>query len=452
MSAVITKTSAAGLPAESDLTRLLEQVLDEARRQGATQAEASVSLGIGLSVSVRRGEVDTLEHERDRGLSVAVYFGHRQGTASSADFSTPSVRATVAAACSIARYTSEDPAQGLADPEMLATEIPDLDLYHPWGLDADAAIERALACEAAALAEDSRVSMVDSANVSSHESLRVYGNSHGFIGVVKASRHGGSCIVIARDDKGMQRDYWYTVATSPDALEDAESVGRQAASQAVRRLGSRRLNTRRAPVLYVPTMARGLIGHLVGAVSGSALYRRSSFLLDHLGKQIFPDHVTLTEHPHRPRALGSAPFDSEGVATRDRNLVERGVLQGYVLDSYSARKLGMTTTGNAGGVHNLEISPGRLGFDDLLREMGTGLVVTELMGQGGNLVTGDYSRGAAGFWVENGEPAYPVEEITVAGNLRDMYRNLVAAGSDLDHRGNIITGSLLVEGMTVAGE
>lgn len=452
MTTVAITSTAHTLPADAELNGLVEQVLDEAKSKGATSAEASVSVGVGLSVSVRQGEVDTLEHQRDRFLGVTVYFGQRQGSASSADFSADSLRATVAAACSIARYTSEDPAQGLADPSLLATRFPDLELFHPWELNADQAIELAKASEAAALATDARIINTDGANVSTHAGLRAYGNSNGFLGTTRRTRHGTSCMVIARDEQGMHRDYWYTVNRAPGKLESAESVGRQAAQRTVRRLGSRRLGTRRTPVLYAPTVAQGLLGHLVGAIHGGSLYRRASFMLDHLGKQVFPEHVTLTEHPYLKGAMGSSAFDNEGVQTRERVLVDRGVLQGYVLDSYSARKLGMQTTGNAGGVSNLTMTPGALDFEGLLREMGTGLVVTELMGQGVNLVTGDYSRGASGFWVENGEIAYPVQEITVAGNLRDMYMGLMAAGTDLDRRGNLVTGSLLIDGMTVAGE
>ena len=446
-----TVTASAALASEADLERIVEQVLAEASKQGATGAEASVSVGTGLSVHVRRGEVETLEHERDRAIAVAVYFGHRQGTASSSDFSADSVRDTVAAACSIARYTSDDPAQGLADPERMATELPDLDLDHPWGLSADDAIELALTCEAAALDADPRISNSEGAGVSTGRSLRVYGNSHGFLGSVTGTRHGLNCVVVAGEGVGMQRDYWYTVAREPGALEEAAAVGRRAAERAVRRLGSTQAETGRMPVLYVPETARGLIAHFLGAVQGSALYRNSSFLLNHLGEQIFPEHVTMAEYPHLPRALGSAAFDGEGVATADRTLVEAGVLRGYVLDSYSARKLGMATTGNAGGVHNLTVQPGSLDFDGLLREMGDGLVVTELMGQGANTVTGDYSRGAAGFLVRNGQLDQPVEEITVAGNLKDMFRTLRAVGSDTDTRGAIRTGSILLDDVMVAG-
>lgn len=450
MSQVISKR--AGLPAQAELESVVRLALDEAHRQGASAAEAGISQSIGLSVNVRKGEVDTLEHQRDRGLGITVYFGTRKGSASSADFRPEAVRSTVAAACAIARFTSEDPCQGLADPELLAREVPDLDLYHPWNIDAEAAIELARECEAAGFAADARIDNSDGADVSTQTALRVYGNSHGFLGSYRASRHSLSCMLVARQGEHMQRDFWYTTARAADALESARSVGEQAARRTLRRLGARRVPTARVPVLYVPQMARGIIGHFISAISGGSLYRKSSFLLDSLGTQVFPDFVRIEEQPHRPRGLGSAPFDAEGVATRERVLVEAGELRGYVLSSYSARKLGMQSTGNAGGVHNLTVCPGELDFDGLLAEMGRGLVVTELMGQGVNGVTGDYSRGASGFWVENGEIAYPVEEITVAGNLKDMLRQIRRVGSDLDERGNIITGSLLIDGMTVAGE
>lgn len=452
MNEIIASVGSTPLEDEQRLIGIGQQVLDEARRQGATAAEASISVGTGLSVSVRRGEVDTLEHERDRSLAVVVYMGQRSGAASSADFSPASLRATVDAACSIARYTSDDPARGLADPDLLATEFPDLDLYHPWALSVDQAIDRALAAESAAREADARISDCDSATVSSGEGLRVYLNSHGFVGSRRGTRHGLSCIAIARDEAGMQRDYWFSVARSADELETPAAVGRRAGERAASRLGSRRLGTRRVPVLYTPMMARGVIGQFLGAISGGNLYRKSSFLLDRLGERVFPEHVQMQERPHRPRGLASAAFDDEGVATRDCTVVEDGRLQTYLLDSYAGRRLGRQTTGHAGGVHNLEVRSGGEDFEQLLKTMGQGLVVTELMGQGGNLVTGDYSRGAAGFWVENGEIAYPVEEITVAGNLGEMFAGLQAVGADRDRRGSIITGSLLFENMTVAGE
>ncbi len=442
----------AGLPPQAELEALVALALEEAKRLGASSAEAGASVDVGLSVNVRKGEVDTLQHQRDRSLGVTVYFGQRKGSASSSDFRRESVLETVRAACSIARHTSEDPAQGLADAELMAKDVPDLDLFHPWALSAEEAIAIARECEAAALGADPRIVNSDGADVSTHIGLRVYGNSHGFLGGYRASRHSLSCMVVGRDGGEMQRDYWYTVGRAPELLESAASVGRKAAERTLRRLNPRRLSTRKVPVLYAPEVARGLLGHFIAAISGGALYRKASFLVDSLGQRIFPDFVHIEEQPHIKRGLGSAPFDGEGVATRPRTLVEDGVLQGYVLSSYSARKLGMQTTGNAGGVHNLIIRPGALDFAGLLKEMGTGLVVTELMGQGVNGVTGDYSRGASGFWVENGELAYPVQEITVASNLKQMFAGLRAVGSDVDERGNIRTGSLLLDGMTVAGE
>ncbi len=446
------KTNTAGLPAQAELEQIVQLALDEAKRQGASEAEAGLSVDIGLSVNVRKGEVDTLEHQRDRGLGVTVYFGKRKGAASSADFSADAVRETVRAACAIARYTSEDPYQGLADPELLAKDVPDLDLYHPWNIDAERAIELARETEAAAFAADPRVTNSDGADISSNTGLRIYGNSHGFLQGYRASRHSLSCVAVAKEGDEMQRDYWFSIARDPGDLEPAVRIGRKAAERTVRRLGARRVPTARVPVLYVPETARGLIGSFVSAISGGSLYRKASFLLDSLETQVFPDFVRLEEQPHRLRGLGSAPFDGEGVATRDRVLVENGVLRGYVLSSYSARRLGMQTTGNAGGVHNLTLCPGEKSFEELLQEMGRGLVVTSLMGQGVNLVTGDYSRGASGFWVEDGEIAYAVQEITVAGNMKQMFRDIRAVGNDLDRRGNIVTGSILVDGMTVAGE
>jgi PmbA protein len=442
----------AGLPARESLEELVTLALAEAKKQGASSAEAGVSVDIGLSVNVRQGEVDTLEHQRDRSLGVTVYFGQRKGSASSSDFRSGSIVETVQAACAIARHTSEDPCQGLADPALLARDIPDLDLYHPWQLEAEEAIRIARECEAVALAADPRICNSDGADVSSHSGLRVYGNSHGFLAGYAASRHSLSCMVVGKQNDAMQRDYWYTTSRLPEGLDDAASVGRIAAGRALRRLGARRLATTKAPVLYAPEVARSLLGHFIGAISGGALYRKASFLLDQLDQPVFPEFVYLEEQPHRLRGLGSAPYDGEGVATRERALVEEGVLRSYVLSSYSARKLGLQSTGNAGGVRNLVIRPGTLDFDGLLREMGRGLVVTELMGQGVNTLTGDYSRGASGFWVENGEIAYPVEEITIAGNLRDMLLRLRAVGNDVDMRGNIITGSLLIDDMTIAGE
>jgi PmbA protein len=436
----------------ADLLALVEIALQEARVLGASQAEAAVSVDVGLSASVRLGEVDTVEYQRDRGMGVTVYFGTRKGSASTADLGAAALRETVAKACSIARFTSEDSCAGLADPDTLATDVPDLDLSHPWDLTPERACELALECEAAALAVDSRITNSEGAGVSSHRGIRAYGNTHGFLRAYPGSVHSVSCAVLGSEGNTMERDYWYSTSRDWRELEDVASVGRLSGERAVRRLGARKLGTMRAPVLFSPEVARGLIGHFIGAIRGGSQYRRASFLLDAAGQQVFPDWFGISERPHLPKALASAPFDNEGVATRDRELVERGVLLGYVLGSYSARKLGLRTTGNAGGTHNL-IVPGRGGdFEAMLRLMDRGLLVTELMGQGVNGVTGDYSRGAAGFWVEGGKIQYPVHEVTVAGNLKDVYRGIVSVGNDLDLRGGIRTGSILVGEMTIAGD
>jgi len=436
------------------LTDVTALALAEARAQGASECEADASLSQGLSVSVRLREVDTIEYQRDRGLGVTVYVGKRKGAASTADLTAAAVRETVAKACAIARHTAEDPYAGLVDPEALARDIPDLDLDHPWALAAEQAIALARECEAAGLALDARLSNSEGAAVSTQRHTGVYGNSLGFLAGYSSTSHSVSCTLIAQAGEDMQRDHWYTLARVPDELEAAERIGRRAGQRALARLGARRLTTRKSPVIFTPEMARGLIRHFIGAVSGTSQYRKASFLLAAAGEQVFPAFLTMQERPHIPRALASSPFDQEGAATHDRELVHAGVLSGYVLGSYSARRLGLKTTGNAGGIHNLLVSAsgGELAEEALLRRMGSGLLVTELMGQGVNGVTGDYSRGASGFWVENGVIAYPVHEITIAGNLKSMYRDIIALGSDVDVRGAIRTGSVLIGEMTIAGE
>ena len=444
--------NAATQPDQKALERVVEQALARARASGATAAEAGVGVSTGLSVTVRLGEVETLEYQRDRSLGVTVYAGQRKGSASTANLSTAAIEETVAKAISIASFTADDEFAGLPDAECMADRLPDLDLSHPWALEAPAAVDLAKRCEAAGLAFDARIRNSEGASVSTHRKLRVFGNSHGFIGGYPSTSHSVSCVVVGQDGGDMQRDYWYSAARDWRELEDAESVGRKAAEKAVQRLGAGKLSTRKAPVLFAPELARGLVGHFTGAIGGAAQYRRSSFLLDAKGRQVFPDWISLAERPHLPGALGSAPFDGEGVATRDRELVVEGVLDGYLLDSYSARKLGLVTTGNAGGVHNLVLQGRMLDPKSLLRRLGTGLLVTEMMGQGVNAVTGDYSRGASGFWVEGGEVARPVHEITVAGNLREMFLGIAALGDDLDRRGAIHCGSLLIAEMTIAGD
>ncbi len=437
-----------------ELKDVVSLALAEAKQRGAFQAEVDASMNRGLSTTVRLGEVDTVESQRDRGVGVTVYFGKRKGSASTADLSAKAVRETVEKACTIARYTTEDACAGLADPEELARDIPDLELDHPWPITPDEAVEMARACEASGLAVDSRITNSEGATVSSHRDVRVYGNSNGFLEGFASTSHSLSCVLLAQQGDDMQRDYWFSTARDASQLQAGDAIGRKAAERALARLGGRRLTTRRAPILFAPEMARGFFGHFVAAVRGGAQYRKSSFLLDAAGQQVLPAFVQLDERPHIRRALASAPFDSEGVATRDRALVKDGVLQGYLLGSYSARKLGLKTTGNAGGVHNLLVTaPGKsLAFEALLREMGTGLLVTELMGQGVNGVTGDYSRGASGYWVQNGALTHPVNEITIAGNLKQMYRDIVALGSDVDVRGAIRTGSVLLSEMMIAGE
>lgn len=437
---------------EAELQRIAAQVLDEAKARGATQAETSVSLGSGLELTVRLGEVETLERTRDRGLGVTVYFGQRKGSASSTDLSEQAVRETVAAACTIAEHTAGDPHSGLADAALMATEFPDLDLWHPWLLSIEDAIDTATRCEAAARDVDARIENSDGASLSTHAGIRLYANSHGFAGIHSGTSHSLSCAVLGKQGREMQRDYWYDSRRDAADLATAEAIGRRAGERTVARLGSRRLSTRKPPVMFAPEVARSLVGHFLGAIRGTAQYRESSFLLGAAGQQVFPAFVQIQERPRLPKAQSSAAFDSEGVATRDQDLIRDGVLQGYVLGSYSARRLGLQTTGNAGGVRNVIVKPGKLDFAALCQETGTGLLVTELMGQGVNNVTGDYSRGASGFWIENGEIAYPVEEITIAGNLLAMFRNIRAVGNDIDPRGNIQVGSILVDGMTVAGE
>ncbi len=434
------------------LADLSQQLLERARALGASQAEVACSEERGLDVNVRLGEVETVESTRDRGIAVTVYFGQRKGSASTADLQPASLEATVAQACAIARHTEDDAAAGLADAALMAREFPDLDGWHPWALQADQAVDLALACEAAGRAADSRISNSDGASASTATSLSVYANSHGFIGRDRSSHHSIGCALIAGQGDGMQRDGWYSSALAREDLQDAAAIGRRAAERTVARLQPRSMATAQMPVLYAPEVSRSLIGSLLGAVSGGALYRRASFLLDSVGTQIFPDWFAIDERPLLRRGLRSSAFDGDGVATRNSALVADGVLQRYVLGAYSARKLGLQTTGNAGGVYNLQVKPSvDAGLRDLARQMGEGLLVTELMGQGVNPVTGDYSRGAGGFRVENGEIQYPVDGITIAGNLKDMFTRIEAVGSDIDPRSHIHVGSILVGRMTVAG-
>lgn len=433
------------------LQEQVEQIIAEARRQGASACEVAVSLEQGLSTSVRQREVETVEFNRDQGFGITLYVGQRKGSASTSATGPDAIRETVAAALAIAKHTSEDESSGLADASLMARELKDFDVFHTWDITPEQAIEKALACEAAAFEADSRIKNADGTTLSTHQGCRVYGNSHGFIGGSASTRHSLSCVMIAEGDGQMQRDYWYDVNCQGELLMDAVSIGQRAAERAARRLGSRPVPTCEVPVLFSAELAGGLFGSFLGAISGGNLYRKSSFLLDAMGQQIFPEWLTLDERPHLMRAMGSSSFDNDGLATYAKPFIKDGELVSYILSTYSGRKLGMPSTANAGGVHNLFVTHGDEDQAALIRKMGRGLFVTELMGSGLNMVTGDYSRGAAGFWVENGEIQFPVQEVTIAGNMRDMFKQIVAVGNDLEVRSNIRTGSVLIERMMVAG-
>jgi PmbA protein len=432
------------------LKNRVQEALNEAQKQGASAAKAGLNIGKGLSVNVRMGEIETIEHDSNQGLGLTVYFGQKKGSASSTDLSSKSIQETVRAACSIAKYSSEDEFSGLPDADLLATDNHDLELNHPWALDVEHAIDLGIECEAAARDFHREITNSDGASVNSHEGLSILGNSHGFLEAVQKTRHSTSCSVIAQRGDDMQTNYWYSVVRDAKDLEKNTSIGKKAAERALKRLGARALKTQTAAVLFNPEMASGLFSTLMGAISGGSLYRKASFLLDRLDTAIFPDFIHIHEQPHLKKALGSSFFDSEGVATKSRDIIAEGVLKSYLLSTYSAKKLGLKTTGNAGGVRNLTLDSGEHDFQAMLSTLGTGLLVTELMGDGVNMMTGDYSRGAAGFWVEKGEILYPVEGITIAANLKDMYKNLVAIGNDVDFRGNIRTGSVLIEQMSIA--
>ena len=434
------------------LRAAVEFALTTARRLGASSAEATASQGQGLSVNVRMGDIETVEHTRDRGLGITVYMDQKLGSASTADFELASVTEVVEAACNIAFHTEDDTCNGLADAGELASDFPDLDLYHPWRPSVEESVECALECEATALDLDPRIENSEGASVATHEALGVYGNTLDFVADSRKTRHSVSCSVIGKGDNGMQRDYWYTSARRREDLESSVAVGQQAARRTLRRLDARRVPTDQVPVIFEAPVASSLLSHLVSAISGGALYRKASFLLDQLGQPVFPDWVRIHEQPLLPRAIGSAAFDSEGVKTCTRDIVSEGILTGYVLDSYSARRLGLRTTGNAGGVHNLTLVPGEKSLNGLISDMGRGLLVTEVIGFGVNAVTGDYSRGAAGFWVEHGEIQFPVEEVTIAGNLKQIFMGFSEAGHDVDTRSNLRCGSILIGEMTVAGD
>jgi len=434
-----------------ELEGLVKLALDEACSLGADQAEVAASQDMGLSATARLGDVENLEFTNDRGLGITVYKDKCKGNASTSDISHAAIKETVAKAFSFARLTAEDSHSGLADADRMATNILDLDLDHPWEISATEAIALAIESETAALAFDKRISNSEGATVGTNRGTRAYGNTHGFMGSYSKSSHSVTCVVLAESDGTMQRDYEYTWSRVPGDLEDAAAVGRKAAEKTLKRLGARKLKTRNAPVLFVPELARGFLGHAISAIAGGAQYRRSSFLLDAIGQKIFPDFIQIQERPHILRGVASRSYDGEGVATYDRDIVSDGVLQSYVLSSYSARRLGLETTANAGGTQNLLIPGSETDLSQLTADMGTGLIVEELIGHGVNAVTGDYSRGVVGHWVENGEIQYPVHEVTIAGNLLDLYQRIAAVGNDQDLRSGIRCGSLLVEEMTIAG-
>ncbi len=437
---------------QEELTRIIDSVLTQAKEMGASAAETDIGVGSGLSANVRKGEIDKLEYERDKGLSITVFINGQKGNSSTSDFSDAAVKQSVQAAIGIAKYSSRDEFAGLVEPELMAKEFPDLNLYHPWDISPEAAIELAIECERSAFDADKRISNSDGSVVSTYSGLNLYGNTHNFIHGWNWSGHTIDCTVIAEDSNGMQRDGWYSKARDYRELQSVKDISQEAVRRTVSRLGSRKLTTRQAPVIFEAPVASGLFSAFITAISGGSLYRRASFLLDKKDEQVFAEHINISERPFIKKALGSAPFDNDGVATREHEIIKDGILKEYALSGYSARKLGLQTTGNAGGVHNLVIESGNKTLQNLIKDMGTGLFITDMIGFGVNQITGDYSRGASGFWVEDGELAYPVEEITVAGNLIDMYKNIISIANDTDPRGNVLTGSVLMDTMTIAGE
>lgn len=436
----------------TELIKIVKQMLDMALDQpGVTDAAAGGSSSVGLNASVRLGEVEVIEFNRDKSIGITVYKGQRKGTVSITDLSPAAIKEAIQAASRIADFTEGDPCAGLPDKDQLATNIPDLDLHHLAHVTPEQAIDNAKQCEAAALDYSKEITNSEGASFGTSDQFYVYGNTRGFLGSYATTRYNAYCVAIGQRGDSMQRDYDFTVARDIKDLLSLKKVGINAAKKTIGRLGAKKISTRQAPVMLIPKIATSFWGTLIAAISGSNLFRKSSFLLDCIDTQIFPTFMQINEQPFILKGLGSAPFDDEGVATRQKDVIKEGVLNSYILSTYSARKLGMQTTGNAGGIHNLFVTPSNLDFTQMLQQMGTGLLVTSLMGDGTNIVTGDYSHGAAGFWVENGEITYPVEEITIAGNLRDLFANLVACGNDLDYRANIITGSVLLEKMTIAG-
>lgn len=436
----------------NELKNISQTILREAQKKGASQAEVNITANKGFTVGAHGGSVETVEYHQDKSVEICVYFGKRSGSASISDLRIESIRTAIDAACHIAKFTDDDPASGLADKEDLAFDYPTLETYYPWNISVDDAIKLACECENIALSTDKRIMSAEEVRVATIASEMVYANSLGFLGSFPITHHDISCVLVAKQNDEMQRDYSYSVAVDPHNLYPIEFLAKEAVEKTVRRLGAKKLPTLKCPVMFIAEEARSLLGHFAAAISGGSIYRKSSFLIDHLQQKVFPDYISLQEKPFLPKALGSAPFDEEGVATRENIFVMDGVLNSYALGVYSARKLGLHTTGNSGGLHNLTINTSEKNLPQLIKEMHRGLIVTELMGHGVNLVTGHYSRGAGGYWVENGEIQYPVHEITIAGNLKDIYAKIVAVGNDVDTRGNIRTGSVLIAEMTVAGD
>lgn len=437
---------------KEQLIDIVQQVLDSAKTHGAFASEADIGTGNGLSVTARMGDVETIEHQRDKGLSITVFMGKQKGTSNTTDFSTKAIEASVEAACTIASHAGQDEYAGLLDAKYLVEEVPDLDLHHPWDINAEEAKQRVIECETIARNQDPRITNSDGCTLGSYSGTHIYGNSHGFINGWDWSTHSLDCTVIAEEDGKMQRDGWYSRARDQRDMLDMDTIAREAAKRSTMKLGARKLSTRNVPVIFEAPVASSLFSSFISAISGGSIYRKSSFLLDKLNEQVFADHINVHEQPHILKGLGSSPFDGDGMETRNRDLVTNGVLQSYVLSAYSARKLGLEPTGNAGGVHNLIVDTNDKDLEGLIKEMGTGLLITEMIGFGVNQITGDYSRGASGLWIENGEIQYPVEEITVAGNLKLMFKQIVEIGNDVDKRRNIQTGSVLIEQMTLAGE
>lgn len=449
----MTKTQEKAIMTQDELRHIAANMLQEAKKRGADQSEVSIVSNLGFTVSVHGGDVETIEYHQDKSIAVAVYFGNRTGTAGLSDLSHKAIADAVEAACHIAKFTGEDSASGLADKEDLGFDYPELKQFFPWNISVEDAVKLAVQCERTALDYDKRVMSAESVDVNTMASNTVYANSLGFTGAFAYTRHELSCVCVAKGENNeMEREYSYTNAISPTLLSSPDAIAKEAAERSVNRLGARSLSTRKAPVIFAAEIARGLLGHFASAVSGGSIYRKASFLTDQLNKKIFPDFIRLEEQPLLPMALGSMAFDDDGVLTRPNVFVDQGYLKQYALGVYSARKLGLKTTGNAGGMHNLTISHGDKNLAQLLKTMGTGLLVTEVMGQGVNIITGDYSRGAAGFWVENGIIQYPVHEITIAGKLQDIYARVVEVGNDVDRRGNILTGSILIDEMMIGGE